>query len=289
MRLICPNCGATYEVPDSVIPAEGRDVQCSNCGTSWFFDPTAIAVEDAQPGEAEAAPQIPESPMPIASPEPSVATVPEPVEAEAPGEVTMQPTPIASPPISRPPPAPAPGTDMAPSPAPAEDTAPRRRPLEGAVADVLREEAAFEAKARAEEAGLEFQADLPLATPPAPSRPEVNEEAIAAAVASSRRDLLPDIDEINSTLRATSEREAAGDAPVDEVVRVQRHRRGFRAGFGLACVVLAGLAGLYSYADLVAARVPALEGALAIYVELVTGLRIWLQDAVARLADRIEA
>lgn len=36
MRLICPNCGAQYEVPDDVIPASGRDVQCSNCGDTWF-------------------------------------------------------------------------------------------------------------------------------------------------------------------------------------------------------------------------------------------------------------
>jgi predicted Zn finger-like uncharacterized protein len=36
MRLICPNCGAQYEVPQSVIPDTGRDVQCSSCGHTWF-------------------------------------------------------------------------------------------------------------------------------------------------------------------------------------------------------------------------------------------------------------
>ena len=36
MRITCPNCGAQYEVPDEVIPTEGRDVQCSNCGDTWF-------------------------------------------------------------------------------------------------------------------------------------------------------------------------------------------------------------------------------------------------------------
>jgi len=36
MRLTCPNCGAQYEVPDEVIPQEGRDVQCSNCGDTWY-------------------------------------------------------------------------------------------------------------------------------------------------------------------------------------------------------------------------------------------------------------
>ncbi|MGJ5621471.1 zinc-ribbon domain-containing protein, partial [Sulfitobacter sp. MF3-043] len=32
MRLICPNCDAQYEV----MPTDGRDVQCSNCGQTWF-------------------------------------------------------------------------------------------------------------------------------------------------------------------------------------------------------------------------------------------------------------
>ena len=36
MRLTCPNCSAQYEVPDEVIPEEGRDVQCSNCEETWF-------------------------------------------------------------------------------------------------------------------------------------------------------------------------------------------------------------------------------------------------------------
>ncbi len=36
MRLTCPNCGAQYEVDDRVIPAEGRDVECSACRSVWF-------------------------------------------------------------------------------------------------------------------------------------------------------------------------------------------------------------------------------------------------------------
>jgi len=39
MRLICPNCDAQYEVPDNVIPEAGRDVQCSDCGNTWFQGP----------------------------------------------------------------------------------------------------------------------------------------------------------------------------------------------------------------------------------------------------------
>ena len=36
MRLLCPQCNAEYEIPDNVIPAEGRDVQCSGCQETWF-------------------------------------------------------------------------------------------------------------------------------------------------------------------------------------------------------------------------------------------------------------
>ncbi|MEQ9694230.1 zinc-ribbon domain-containing protein [Shimia sp. SDUM112013] len=42
MRLSCPNCGAQYEVPDDVIPQAGRDVQCSNCGHTWFQPPPEV-------------------------------------------------------------------------------------------------------------------------------------------------------------------------------------------------------------------------------------------------------
>jgi predicted Zn finger-like uncharacterized protein len=36
MRLTCPNCGAEYEAPRSMMPAGGRHVQCSACHTRWF-------------------------------------------------------------------------------------------------------------------------------------------------------------------------------------------------------------------------------------------------------------
>lgn len=54
MRLVCPNCGAQYEVDDRVIPDSGRDVQCSSCGHGWYQMPAGIdAVEAAAPEEPE--------------------------------------------------------------------------------------------------------------------------------------------------------------------------------------------------------------------------------------------
>ena len=86
MRLTCPNCGAQYEVPDEVIPDDGRDVQCSNCGDTWFQahpdntdtspERKNVAAQDQdtqhQPPEptAETPPDVPEQPP--QEPEPTV-------------------------------------------------------------------------------------------------------------------------------------------------------------------------------------------------------------------------
>lgn len=48
MRLGCPGCGAQYEVEASSIPDDGREVQCSACGHTWFqYAPLTTAAFDA--------------------------------------------------------------------------------------------------------------------------------------------------------------------------------------------------------------------------------------------------
>ena len=48
MRLVCPNCGARYEVPKENIFVTGRDVKCSACDTTWFqTHPDSMAARDA--------------------------------------------------------------------------------------------------------------------------------------------------------------------------------------------------------------------------------------------------
>ena len=49
MRLVCPNCGAQYEVDDRVIPDSGRDVQCSSCGHAWYQMPAHMDAEEEPP------------------------------------------------------------------------------------------------------------------------------------------------------------------------------------------------------------------------------------------------
>lgn len=43
MRQTCPNCGADYDIPEGMVPAAGRHVQCSACHTRWFVRGTARA------------------------------------------------------------------------------------------------------------------------------------------------------------------------------------------------------------------------------------------------------
>jgi predicted Zn finger-like uncharacterized protein len=58
MRIACPNCAATYDVPDQML-ASGRKVRCGKCGTQWL--------PAAAPAQAEA---VPPGPPPAGDPEP---------------------------------------------------------------------------------------------------------------------------------------------------------------------------------------------------------------------------
>ncbi|WP_119306447.1 MJ0042-type zinc finger domain-containing protein [Cohaesibacter haloalkalitolerans] len=39
MKITCPNCATSYQVPDDYIGAEGRSVRCSSCGKTWHAEP----------------------------------------------------------------------------------------------------------------------------------------------------------------------------------------------------------------------------------------------------------
>lgn len=55
MRIVCPKCVAQYEVDESAIPEQGREVQCANCEHIWFQDYIDMLPErikaDAEAGE----------------------------------------------------------------------------------------------------------------------------------------------------------------------------------------------------------------------------------------------
>lgn len=47
MRLVCPRCGAHYEIDDAAIPAAGRDVECSACEHVWRASRPAVPFDPA--------------------------------------------------------------------------------------------------------------------------------------------------------------------------------------------------------------------------------------------------
>ncbi len=264
MRLICPNCGAQYEIGEDLIPTGGRDVQCSNCGHTWFEEPGASQVAEALADIPESSPAAETEPAPQPEPEPEREVAPEPEPDTAP-EADVE-------------------AEASPQP--------RQRELDPDVADILREEAAYEEEARQSQADpIETQPDLGLTEDPDEDRrsreardrlsrlrgePETA-TAVGAMMAQDaetpRRELLPDIEEINSTLRPDAGPADMSGAEPDDLPQT---RSGFRRGF-MYMVVLALLAlAAYVFASQISAAVPSLEALLTSYVEWVDGLRIWL-------------
>lgn len=311
MRLICPSCGAQYEVDESVIPVGGRDVQCSNCGHAWFQRSAGQLRAEAEAAEARAGdmagaagPAAVEAGAALAgeaAPEPSAPWADHDEEPAAPEDEpagTIPEWPDAA-------------EEEAGEPA-GEPAGPRRRrTLDDAVRNVLREEAERETRARqAEGEPIESQPDLGLAAgiaagaagaaagsaPGSASVPDraakiggdaqdFDEDALVPRAA--RRELLPDIEEINSTLRATSERgneAAAYDAPET----LARRRSGFRMGFSTAILAAVVLLAVYVLAPVVARSVPALEPALSSYVGAVDAGRLWLDGRMRSLTQSLQ-
>lgn len=271
MRLICPNCDAQYEVPDDVMPVSGRDVQCSNCGQTWFQH-HPDNTPDARSSQED---------MP------------------APDEETAPP----------------------PPPPPATST-PERKQLDPAVADILRQEAEAEQRARQtrQTDSLESQPDLGMDYEDAEDEAErrarqardrmarlrgndaagaqaagaplskTDTGGNAAAALGSRRDLLPNIDEINSTLRSGSGRTGHADLdPEIEAPTHQRKRRGFRTGFVSVLLIFAVLAVVYVFASRLSTTVPALAGPLATYTSAVDDGRSWLDETIQALLRRLDS
>ena len=37
MIITCPNCNKQFKIDNSLIPDEGRDLQCGSCSHVWFY------------------------------------------------------------------------------------------------------------------------------------------------------------------------------------------------------------------------------------------------------------
>ncbi|WP_217898951.1 zinc-ribbon domain-containing protein [Oceanicola sp. 22II-s10i] len=342
MRLTCPNCGAQYEVPLEVIPTDGRDVQCSNCGVTWYqHHPDNMPDPDQPPREAPADPDgvAPERTPDAAAEEPEPEPEPEienafaeddedndfadeddveeavgladdddPEDQSYEDEDYPEDDGNLSDEDAYEDEEEEDGATNAPAPIPvaAARVTPRRR-LSEDVTSVLKQEADFTLRSRSRAADpLESQPELGLGEPEteaarrerqarermsklrgevtkAPA-PQQEEEASQGA---SRRNLLPDIDELSSSLRSKGEKVEKAQVSAESDIRVQR--RGFRTGFGLVLLITALLIILYLRADWLAVRVPALADSLAAYVEMANSLRFWLDTQVHRLVGWLNA
>ncbi|MBM7066326.1 zinc-ribbon domain-containing protein [Actibacterium sp. 188UL27-1] len=357
MRLTCPSCGAQYDVDDHVMPSDGRDVQCSSCGHTWFQQPEAKERDlAAELGLSPKAFKSRRSDDEAAEPTKPAESVPKNLFIQRVREMTQTNSWDAEAPVA-----------VAPSAVPSlsddesggqDDDAPvarpERRKVDSKVMEILREEAEREQAERAKERHLravpdpeplpepdaepvsepqpEIEAptdevpepadetDLADVPPPQPkpipterepgkrpsdklgaaiaqaaTEPKEQPEdgaAVAAAAALTRRtaarsELLPDVEELNSTLQSAGvstdpDREARSAAV--ELLKIQQHRmkraRGFRLGFGGSLIIVTALLVLYLHAPTVVQTVPQLEASLVQYVDLVNQGRVWLDQLV---------
>jgi len=325
-----------------MIPPEGRDVQCSNCSTTWFqpgrradqaaqaarptsqtpetgdglpasddvdwnrvvdanaaessgASPQGLEARDPQP-EPETTPESGQSPVAEAEPDTAAASRPEPeagLRTEAPEADADEPedtdTDI---------PAGVAAAMAASAVAASTVTSQTNRPeLDPTLRDILREEAEREARLRqAEATGVETQAEMPLDEEPAASQHPDRVDLEAAADAfdpeaakgddhASRGALLPDIEEINSTLRDSGDRsgDEADASDIDTIDKTPRRRHGVRIGFLL--IVLLAIAGLFVYTsgDQLVDMVPGAEPAVDGFTQVVNDVRFWLDDLARSL------
>jgi predicted Zn finger-like uncharacterized protein len=201
------------------------------------------------------------------------------------------------------------GATSAP-PATAESAMAPRRELDDDVLSVLREEAEREAEARrseAQRAGLrqadaegqmQVQPDLGVDSPPAGAVLSPTQRRLAMlkgqdpdapppepARPAARRDLLPDVEEINSTLQPGDT--SALDDEIDALPDLTRQRSSFRNGFFLMILLLVIAAAAYVMAPQLSAQFPSLAGPMESYVTFVDGLRLWLNDMMSSATARL--
>ncbi len=258
MRLKCPNCGAEYDVAASMIPQGGRHVQCTACHTRWFVSPP----QGPDPSEDRIIERLEawsSRPRPVAVAEPAAALPPE-VTEYGPGE--------------RRPDAADPDGDETfvwqnPVPEPeqgaaedAEAGAPETEDGSGSGTGDAGAPLADTATMRPgipQPRAVPEQQEAPVADPRAPDTP-----APAAGRSASRLDLTVDPD-------------AAPSLPAPQ----SRFAKGLAMALAAFVVALA----VYSFQDIIVARVPAVAPAIEAYVQVVDDLRQSVADRIAGFVD----
>ncbi len=341
MRLVCPNCGAQYEVDERVIPAAGRDVQCSNCGHAWFLRPSMLKggiledgmledgmLEDgmlegggedigentnADPDTQEAAADADPNHTQDAPEEASVAEEPDKDETaeemsheaatgatEAIGALIKTQGPADDKPEAT--------DDVAENKSddedlPLEDSTTKSpahenpagerkaQQLDEGVREILREEATLEAEARRHgRERIETQNDLGLGDQPAAQERtarlrglDVEDDTSTSGGSGARRDLLPNIEEINSSLEPIG-----SDDVVDDFADIPRRKGGFGLGFLMMIVLAVIIVMFYIYAPLISERAPTIAPTMEAYVGGIDKMRTWLDSMVQLALARLQ-
>lgn len=307
MRLVCPNCSAQYEVDDGAIPDIGRNVQCANCGDTWFqASDKAQTVTDVAPEPAL------DDDRPV--PDEVVDEVVDETETEdASTETTFEDDDIELPEDD--------GQDQSPRAGISHresgtSEAPRVDPT---VLDILRREAEIETAARQSDAAqstesaetetIDFTPDLPddptekeslgqraratrnrvtngrdrerrlnVSTPE--TDPALDDSLMSAPRrgADDRAGQLPDVEELNSTLRSARDKSRPADGE-DDIAAPAPSNRG-RIGFYLAVLIALLMLAAYQLDRQIVEAIPETEPYLTAYVDGVNQGRIWVNDMI---------
>lgn len=255
MRIVCPNCAAEYEVDAALIPDTGRDVQCSSCGHAWFVaHPDQIAADESEQAlfEPPAPPQDPPAPPP---PRPVDQAILDVLREEAERETAQRQAEARSTVDDRP------EADQETAEISGADTNPDAT---DPPADAVSVSPVAERIAR-----LKGQA------------PQAPQKTVAENPASSKRsELLPEIDEINSSLRPASEKRPGAAAAV---AKTMPRKGGFGRGFMVGLLIWVLILAAYTLAPELARWIPSLAPTLSGFVAFIDGLRAAIAEMSSQL------
>jgi len=267
MRLICPNCDAQYEVPDSVIPDAGRDVQCSDCGNTWFQGPT------------EAVPETDESPFERQPIPPEVSDIlQEEAELERQARANEFQDLVAQddgfdddiePEAFAPPPAEVDGPEADIPVIPDNPFAVDPDPNEP-------EETDAERRARETRARMARMRGIEDANP-------------FTAAKDSRKGILPDVDAINSSLSPDPSATKRPTIDLEDLNRRKRRGSGFRTGFTVMVFLGLLVIAIYMTHENLGVVIPFAEPALDGFANYVDQWRFWVEEESAKLMIRLSA
>lgn len=251
MRLTCPNCEAEYEVGDGLVPTEGRDVQCSNCGKMWFQAPAdedealpmPVTASASASGAVFKRPTIDPSALDVIHEEVALET--EARDDEENKQVKAVPA-IETDPIVEP------GTDERIR-AYIEETIPPT-----SVTSLTEQEADL--------------SPAPLRAPTEDPAPVIAEEIV---------------EKISAEL-SEGETHSSEDVIEEIAEQVKAKRGGFGFGFVSMMILAAVALGAYLFAQPLAQNAPSLAEPLETYVALVDIARVWLADLAADLSQKLK-